>query len=183
MDKEMESSLQQMMAHFLAEMKASYAEMETRAEAYQEKMVSKMEARVEARHERFLARLDGLTSYGKGTTTCHTTSCSEEMDATTLEANPEETEAAVEPQDLIKEEINLENIGSSEDRCEEQRLAVRRRRGAKKRTQDSVGSRQKSSAGRKREISHAIPADRKGNVRKGPGNDGSARGAPKGRRL
>jgi hypothetical protein len=47
MDKEMESSLQQMMARFLAEMKVSYAE---------------MEARAEARHERFLAFLDGLTS-------------------------------------------------------------------------------------------------------------------------
>jgi hypothetical protein len=56
---------------FQAEMKAAYAEMEARAEAL---------------HERFLARLDGLTPYGKGSTTfqTETTSCSGEMDATTL---------------------------------------------------------------------------------------------------
>jgi hypothetical protein len=95
----MESSLQQIMARFLAEMKASYAEMEVPAEA---------------RHERFLAP---LTSYREGTTTWQTTSCSEEMDATALKANPEATEAAVERPELFeKEEINLDNIGSSEDR-------------------------------------------------------------------
>jgi hypothetical protein len=61
-----------------AEMKASQAE---------------MEARAEDRHERFLAFLDELKSYGEGTTTCQTetTSCSEEMEATNLEATPEET--------------------------------------------------------------------------------------------
>jgi hypothetical protein len=128
----------------------------------------------EARHERFVARLDGL-SYGEGTTTWQTTSCSEEMDATTLEANPEETEAAVERQDLFKEEINFDTIGSSEDRCEHQRLAVRRRRGAKKLSQDSVGSRQKLSAARKRVIRRAIPAVRKGNILKCPGKDNVAR--------
>jgi hypothetical protein len=41
MDKEMESSLQQMMARFLAEMKVSYAEIEARAEAHQEKLCQK----------------------------------------------------------------------------------------------------------------------------------------------
>jgi hypothetical protein len=52
--------------------------------ARQEKMYAEMEARAEARHERFLARLDGLTSHGKGTTTSQTktTSSSEEMEAT-----------------------------------------------------------------------------------------------------
>jgi hypothetical protein len=105
------------------------------------------------------------------------------MDATSLEANSEETEAAVERQDLFKEEINLDNIGSSEDRSGEQRLAVRRRRGAKKRTQDSVGSRQKLSAARKRVIRRAIPAVRKGNIHKGPGKSNVARGAPRGKML
>jgi hypothetical protein len=144
-----------------------------------------MEARAEARHERFLARLDGLTSYGEGTTTCQTetTSSSEEMEATNLEATPEETEAPVERQDFVKEEINAENIVSSEDRYGYLRLAVRRRRGAKKRSQDSVGSRQKLSAARKRVVRRAIPAERKGNIRKGPGKDSTARRAPKGRRI
>jgi hypothetical protein len=151
-----------------AEIKAAYAEMEARAEA-----------------ERFLVSLDGLTSYGEGTTTCQTdtTSSSEEMEATKLEATPEETEDTVERQELFKEEINVDNIGSSEDRCEEQRLVVRRRLGAKKRSQDSVGSRQKVSAARKRIIRCAVPAVRTGNIHMGPGKDGSAKGAPKGRRL
>jgi hypothetical protein len=146
----------------------------------------KRNAEATVRHERFLAILDGWKSYRKGTPTCQTekTTCSEEMDATTLEANPVETVAAVERQELFKEELNNENVGSSEDRCEEQRLVVRRRLGAKKRSQDSVGSWQKLSAARKRVVRRAIPAVRKGNnIRKGLGNDGSARGAPKGRRL
>jgi hypothetical protein len=145
-DAEMKASQERASAEMnavQAEIKAAYAE---------------MEARAEARHERFLALLDGLTSYGKGTATCQATSCTEEMDATTLEANPEETEAAVERQDLFKEEINLDNIASSEDRCEDHRLAIRRRCGAKKRSQDSVGSRQKVSAARKRVIRRASPA-------------------------
>jgi hypothetical protein len=105
------------------------------------------------------------------------------MEATSLEANPEETEAAVERQELFKEELNNENVGSSEDRSGEQRLAVRRRRGAKKRTQDSVGSRQKVSAARKRVIRRAIPAVRKGNIRKGPGKNNAAKGESRGKML
>jgi hypothetical protein len=167
MEMEMESSLQQMMARFLAEMKASYAE---------------MEARAEARHERFLASLDGLTSYGEGTTTCQTetTSCPREMkDSIKMEINPEETWAAVECQELQMEEADVDAVVSSADRCEEQRLAARNRREAKKRTQDSVGSRQKVSAARKRVIRLAIPAVQKGNILKDPGKDSSARRAPK----
>jgi hypothetical protein len=110
-----------------------------------------------------------------------TTSSSEEMDATRLEATPEATEAAVERQDLFEEEINLYNIGSSEDRCEDQRLAVRRRRGTKKRSKYSVGSRQKSSAARKRVIRRAVPALRKGNIRKGADRKSVERVHPKSR--
>jgi hypothetical protein len=121
----------------------------------------------------------------RGSTTGHTetASCPGGMDATKTEATPEETEAAVGRQDLFREETNAKNIGPSEDRCEEQRLVVRRRRGVKKRSQDSVGSRQKVSAARKRVIRRAIPAVRKGNIRKGPCKSSTARGAPKGRRL
>jgi hypothetical protein len=75
------------------------------------------------------------------------------------------------------------DIGSSEDRCEDRRLAVRRRRGTKKRTQDSVRSRQTLSASRKRVIRRVVPEVRKGNIRKGPSKSSRARGAPKGRRL
>jgi hypothetical protein len=108
---------------------------------------------------------------------------SEEMEATNLEATPEATEAAVERQELFKEETSPNNIGSSEDRCEEQRLVARRRRGAKKRSQDSVGSRQKVSAARKPVIRRAIPAVRKGNIRKCPGKDNVVRGASRRKTL
>jgi hypothetical protein len=52
-----------------------------------------------------------------------------------------------------------------------------------KRIQDSVGSRQKLSADRKRVIRRAVPAVLLGQMRKGPGKDTTAREAPKGRRL
>jgi membrane protein involved in colicin uptake len=109
-----------------AEMKASQerarAEMKV-VKAEIKAAYAKMEAGAEARHERFLVFLDGWTSYGKGTTTyrSETTSSSGEMKgATKMEINPDETEAPVERQDLFKEEINVDNIGPSVDRCEEQ---------------------------------------------------------------
>jgi hypothetical protein len=105
------------------------------------------------------------------------------MEATNLEATPEATEATVEWQDLFKEEINNENFESSEDRSGEQRLVVRCRRGAKKRTQDSVGFRQKLSAARKRVVRRAIPAVRKGNIRKCPGKNNVAKVASRGKKL
>jgi hypothetical protein len=105
------------------------------------------------------------------------------MEATNLESTSETTEAAAERQKLRENEINVYNIASSEDRSGYQRLAVRHRQGAKKRSQDSVGSRQKSSAARKRVIHCAIPAVCKGHMRKGPGKDHTKRRAPKGRRL
>jgi hypothetical protein len=186
---EMKTSLQQMLARLLAEMKASQAEMEARAEARQEKADADAKARHEeaaARQEKMNAELKAaiLASF-RGSTTCQTetTSSSEEMEATNLEATPEETEAPVELQDQFKEEINAENIGSSEDQCENRCLAVRRRLGAKKRSQDSAGSRQKVSAARKRVIRHAVPAIRKGKIRKCPGKDSVARGVSRGKTL
>jgi hypothetical protein len=74
-----------------------------------------------------------------------------------LEANPEVAEAVVERQEL--------------HRC----MVVRRRRWAKKRTQNSVGFRQKLSAARKRHTLRAVPALRKGYVRKGLGKKKSTR--------
>jgi hypothetical protein len=63
-----------------------------------------------------------------------------------LEAYPESTEAILEQQRLREEEMNVANFGSLEDRYGDRRKVVRRRRGAKKRIQDSVGSRQELSA-------------------------------------
>jgi hypothetical protein len=108
MEMEMETSLQQMMAHLLAEMKASQEKMMTEMKASQEKMITEMKAS----QEKMITEMKAAY--------------------TNLEALPEATEAAVERQKLREEEINAENIGSSEDRSGYQRLAVRRRRGAKK---------------------------------------------------
>jgi hypothetical protein len=105
------------------------------------------------------------------------------MEATHVEATPEEAEAAVVRQELFKEEIIVDNIGSLEDRYGDRRLAVRRRRGPKKRIQDSVRSRHKSSAAGKRAIRPTVPVVRKGHMHRSPGRDSIARGAPKGRRL
>jgi cell pole-organizing protein PopZ len=185
-----EQILLQMLQRLLAGQQETNARLE-RAEAFYAEMkadiCAKIEARqqredadAKARHEEAKSRHEKAEADAK---VRHEKAAYAEMEATTLEANPEETEAAVERQDLFKEEINLENIGSSEDRCKDQRLAARRRRGTKKRSQDSAGSRQKSSAARKRVIRRAIPVVRKGNIRKGPSKDGTARGAPKGRRL
>jgi hypothetical protein len=106
---------------------------------------------------------------------------SEEMDATRIEATSGATEAAVERLEILKEEINVDNIGSLVDRYEDRRLVLRRRRGAKKRIQDSVGFRQKLSAARKRVIRRAVTAVRKGNIRKGPGRKSVGRVHPKSR--
>jgi hypothetical protein len=97
------------------------------------------------------------------------------------EANPGATEAAVERQKLREKEINVEHIGSSEDRFGDRHLGVPRRRGAKKPIEDSVGSRQKLSAARKQVIRRTVPAVRKGHTRKSPGKDSNARGASRGR--
>jgi hypothetical protein len=108
---------------------------------------------------------------------------SDEMEAMNLEATPEETEAAVERQELFKEEMNYDNNRSSEDRCKDQHLAVRRRRGAKKWSGDIVGSQQKLSAACKRVKRCAVPAGRKGQVRKGPGRNNVARGTSRRKTL
>jgi hypothetical protein len=125
--------------------------------------------------------LEGLRSCGKGTTICKIASeaCPEKskagpdrmedvvvtfegsldrMEATDVEVNPEETEAAVGRQELFKEEMNVDSIRSLEDRYGDRRWVVRLRRGPKKRTRYSVGSRQKLSAARKRLIGRAVLA-------------------------
>jgi hypothetical protein len=195
MDKETEQRLIEMMESLFARQSEKIKARQEKAAARQEKANAELKAaqaemkadiiaKIEAGQKEILALFRGSRTYGKGTTTCQTeTSCSEEMEATNLEVTPEETEAAVERQELFKEETNFENMGSSEDRSGYRRLVLRRRREATKRIQDSVGSRQKLSAARKRLIRRVIRAVRKGNIRKGPSKNSTARGAPKGPRL
>jgi hypothetical protein len=71
------------------------------------------------------------------------------MEATNLESTPGATEAVLERQELRDKEKKVDNIESLEDRYGDRRLVVRRRRGPKKRTRESVGSRQKSSSAQK----------------------------------
>jgi aspartate carbamoyltransferase catalytic subunit len=71
---------------------------------------------------------------------------SEEMEATNLEATLEATQATMEQQDLFKGETYFDTIGSLEHQNGNQCLVMRHRQGEKKWMQDSVGSRQKSSA-------------------------------------
>jgi membrane protein involved in colicin uptake len=121
---EMEKRMLQMLEPLLARQEKADADAKVRqekadadAKARQEKADADAKARqekadadAEARHERFLAILDGWKSYGKGTTTCQieTTSCPEEMkDTIKMEINPEDTQAAVECQELQMEEADV----------------------------------------------------------------------------
>jgi DNA anti-recombination protein RmuC len=119
-----------------AEIKATYAEMEARAKARHEEAAARQEeanAELNAAmhsmrsdierslHQQMGALLEGSRSFGTRTAifrvppaTCQTeTSYPEEMDATRLESTLEETEAAVERQELLKEETYFDSIGSS----------------------------------------------------------------------
>jgi hypothetical protein len=119
-----------------------------------------------------------------GSTNCPTemTSYPGEMHATRM-VDLQAVVAAVDRQEFREKEINAKTIGSSEDRSGYRRLVVRLRREAKKRIQDSVGFRQKSSAARKRVMLRAVPAACKGNMRKSPGKNNVARGGSKGKML
>jgi hypothetical protein len=164
MDKEMEQRLQQMTELLLGKI----ADINAQAAGRQKEM----EARAEAHLQRMLAFLRGLSTSEERTPTCQVLSevcpenlkaCPEEMEAdmvtfegsldrkeaTHMEATPGEKEAAVVRQELFKEETNVDNVRSLEDRYADRRLVVRHCRGAQKRIQDSIGSRQKLSSSEK----------------------------------
>jgi hypothetical protein len=100
-------------------------------------------------------------------------------DAIKMEVIREETQTAEDCQELQMEEADVDAVVSPEDRYRDRHLLVRSRRGAKKRTQDSFGSRQNVSVALKRVIRRAVPAVRKGNIRKGPGRNSVGRVHPK----
>jgi hypothetical protein len=141
---EMEMRILQMLELLLARQEEAAARQEKAhadAKALQEKAEAdakagheKDEADVKACHEEAAARQEKATAELKAailasfreSMTCQTetTSSSEEMEATNLEATLEATEAAAERQKLRENEINVDNIVSSEDRSGYQRLAV-----------------------------------------------------------
>jgi hypothetical protein len=81
----------------------------------------------------------------------------------------EEPKAVEEPQDVPIGAMDEEAIGAAKDRPGEQRLAVKRHRQRKKQAQVNGGTRQKFAAARGRFTHRAVPAMRKGHVRRGPG--------------
>jgi hypothetical protein len=106
--------------------------------------------RVEANQERIIAKIDAWLE--------ETKACLQKSEPT-----PEEIETVAEHREVLNEEAAVKNIGATEDRSGDQRLAVRRHGKPKKRAQVNGGPRQKFVA------RHAVAALRKGHVRRGPG--------------
>jgi hypothetical protein len=141
-------------------------------DANQEGMMARMEARMDSyQHEMktqfgFLAaKMDANRRERKA----HREEMRAKMDAWlggVTHAYLEEEPAVEEPQDVHIGATDEEAIRATEDRAGEQRLAVRRHRQRKKRAQVNGGPRQKFAALFTR---RAIPAMRKGHIRRGPG--------------
>jgi hypothetical protein len=71
--------------------------------------------------------------------------------------------------------MKVETIGALEGRYGDRQLGVSRRQQSKKRTQGDGGSRKKLAAFRRRMTCRALPALRKGRVRKATGRGNVAR--------
>jgi hypothetical protein len=85
------------------------------------------------------------------------------------ESTPKETDAVEEPQVVLEGATDEKEFGATEDRAGELRLAARRRRQRKKLAQVNGEPRQRFAANRGRFTRYAVPALRKGHVRRGPG--------------
>jgi hypothetical protein len=85
------------------------------------------------------------------------------------EPAPEESESVAEPEEVPERTTEQETGQVAEDRTGELRLAIKRRRQRKKRAQIDGEPRQKFAAFRGWLTRRAVPATRKGHVRKGPG--------------
>jgi hypothetical protein len=93
------------------------------------------------------------------------------MEATDLEANPEEIESEAEHQEAPKEEAAVETFGALKERYGEQHLAIRHCGQLKKWTQGSDGSQKKLATACRGMTCHAIPAQHKGHCHQGHGRD------------
>jgi hypothetical protein len=85
------------------------------------------------------------------------------------EPTPDKTEVVAESWEVPKGGTDEETRAGTEDRTGEQRLAMRCHRQRKKRAQVNGGPRQKFAAARKQFTRCAVPAMRKGHVRRGLG--------------
>jgi hypothetical protein len=157
---------------FLAEVKANQEKADANVKELKEDLIAN-QAKKEARLER-METLLGLRPCEVAIEACPENSKAglEEMEAAmfTFEgsSDDEETEAAAEQQKLRNEGMKVDTVGSLENRHMDQHLTVRRRRRRKKRTQGNEWVRQKLAATRKRMIYRAVPAVRKGRIRKKP---------------
>jgi hypothetical protein len=129
------------------------------------------ERKMDSNHERMMAKMDAWL--GK-TEACReaTEDCEERTKACLEEEKepaPEEPKAVAESGEVLEGATDEETSGGTEDRTGEQRLAMRRHRQQKKRAQVNGEPRQKFAAARGRFTRRAVPAMRKGHVRKGPG--------------
>jgi hypothetical protein len=93
-----------------------------------------------------------------------------QVEATDLEANPEEKDTVAEQQEVPKEETAMKTFGALKKRHGDRHLAVGRHRKPKKQTHGDGGSRKKLDACRGM-IRRAIPARHKGHCRQGQGKD------------
>jgi hypothetical protein len=88
------------------------------------------------------------------------------------------TEAVAERQELRSEVVHVDSARSLEDPQLNQQIGVRRLRKLKKRTQRNGESSKKLIAVHTRIIRRAAPAVRKGNMRKRPDSESTARRMP-----
>jgi hypothetical protein len=81
-------------------------------------------------------------------------------------------------QEFHSEVVNVDTVRSLENRCLDQKINVRHRQKLKKRTQGNGVSCKELITVHTRVICRAVPAVWKGNMRKGPGSESSARRTP-----
>jgi hypothetical protein len=116
-------------------MRASQQHLKEGMRAAQELLKEEMLAKLDAHHEKMMARMDCQLEKMEA--------CLEKMEATDLEANPEEIESKADHEEVPKEEAAMETFGALKERYGDRHLAIGCRRKPKKWTQGSGGSRKK----------------------------------------
>jgi hypothetical protein len=128
-----------------------------------EELTTKMMAMVDTHYGRVIAKLDARLGEVKA---CEGTT---KVFLEKKGSAPEEPESVAEPKEVPESATEQETVQAAEDQTGELRLAVRRHRQRRKRAQENGGPQQKFAAFHGRVTCRAIPAVRKGHVRKGPG--------------
>jgi hypothetical protein len=168
------SDVKLMMEHLVTWLEAQIGSLTSRMEADKEESRAEKKAdkeerkadkeelmvRMNSNQEKTETAINSLQSCLGGTGAC----LQEEEELT-----PKETDSVEEPQVVPEGAAVEDKFGATEDRAGDPRLAVRRHRERKKRAQVNGGPRQKFAAFHGRVTRRAVPAVRKGHVRKEPG--------------